>query len=73
MAIVATASWQQKEEDSVHLLMSCTDTIQHGNSNLAGTIIEEMRFILMQGLLPPSACPNGIGALEIFKQTFTCI
>ncbi|KAG1346218.1 DELLA protein GAI [Cocos nucifera] len=52
MAVVAAASRhrEEEEEDSairlVHLLISCADAVQRGDSVLAGTITEEMRIVL---------------------------
>nr|UHT46044.1 GAI-like DGLLA protein [Phoenix dactylifera] len=52
MAVVAAATRQREEEEEdsairlVHLLMSCADAVQRGDSGLAGTITKEMRVVL---------------------------
>ncbi|KAJ3695344.1 hypothetical protein LUZ60_000721 [Juncus effusus] len=46
------AQQRKEEEDSgirlVHLLMSCADAVQRGNTGLAASLVDEMRLLLSQ-------------------------
>ncbi|EHA8589460.1 DELLA protein DWARF8 [Cocos nucifera] len=50
MAVVVATRQREEEEGSairlVHLLVSCADAVQRGDSGLAGNIIAEMRVVL---------------------------
>ncbi|XP_010925126.1 protein SLENDER RICE1-LIKE 1 [Elaeis guineensis] len=49
-AVIAATRQREEEEGSairlVHLLVTCADAVQRGDSGLAGNIIEEMRVVL---------------------------